>query len=141
MKQKILLLTVMLLCITGINAQENRNKEKNITGYAITAAEKGQRGWSEVRLMDITSGEELQTIYKGNQEIEVLNARTGKPVVKKDAEYNTPVARKIVNLDNELNRGYYSRDVHPMHKMETDRPFATNSAAMAYDKKIGRAHV
>ena len=100
MKHKTLLLLVMTLFITGIYAQKNQKKANNLVGYAITASEKGERSWKEVRLMDIATGEELQTIYNSKQETEVLNARTHKPVIKKDIVYNTTAARKVVNLDN-----------------------------------------
>ena len=79
MKRKILLLLVMTSSLSLTYAQ----KTQKIQGFAITAAEKGQNNWKEVRLMDISSGEELKSIYKSSQEMEILNARTGKPIVKK----------------------------------------------------------
>jgi hypothetical protein len=99
MKSKILLVVATLSFTAILNAQSS----KQITGYAITAPQKGQTGWKEVRLVDITTGEELQAIYKSNDQIEILNARTGKPV--KNIE-STPVVqgRKVVNLDMELDK-------------------------------------
>ena len=140
MKQKTLLLLVLTFFITCIFAQKNSKKEKNVTGYAITAAEKGQRDWNQVRLIDLSTGQELKTIYSSSQEIEALNARTHKPVVKKDIDNNIATARKVVNLDNELNRADFIRVASRSKKVETDQPFATNSAAMAYDKKHDRLY-
>src|SRR5688500_7005545 len=81
MKSKLLLILVMTLFITSVQAQ--KKQQKKVTGFAITSQEKGGRSWKEVRLVDINSGQELQSIYKSNAEITALNARTGKPVVKK----------------------------------------------------------
>lgn len=147
MKQKILLLLVMSFFITVSHAQKKEQKPK---GYAITGQQKGHNGWKEVRLVDVTSGEELQTIYKGSQEIETLNARTGKAVAKKDASSKTTFSslaptKKVVNLDQELDkiRGdkvHMTRVMYVTQKVQTDKPFSTNSAAMAYDKKHDRLY-
>ncbi|HET6994733.1 MAG TPA: T9SS type A sorting domain-containing protein [Chitinophagaceae bacterium] len=175
MKSKTLLLCVMTLFIISVNAQK---KEKQITGYAITAVEKGGRNWKEVRLVDINTGQELRSVYQSSQETEALNARTGKPVVKKEITasgtgigsgngtgagvgsgtvvYRTAgqEKKKVVNLDDELNKVNGNnnsntninntvrvRTVVVMNqKIQTDKPFSTNSAAMAYDKKHERLY-
>src|SRR5258708_6676851 len=105
MKRKLLLVFVMGGLITGLHAQ----KTQKITGYAITAPEKGQRNWKEVRMIDIVTGEALKTVYQSTSDVEALNARTGKPVVKKEMNATTFVtktltlpAKKVVNLDQEL---------------------------------------
>jgi len=160
MKRTILLVMVMTSLITASQAQKNSKKEQKLTGYAITAPQKGQTGWKEVRLVDINSGEELQTVYKTAQEIPVLNARTGDAVVKKDlASNNTSYSRtvttttattirKVVNLDAELDKAS-GRTVQPQKvvvvyhegsKVSSDKPFATNSAAMAFDEKHQRLY-
>lgn len=77
MKQKLLL----TLFITSINFAVSAQKA---SVYAITGSQKGQSNWSEVRLIDIASGEELKTVYKNSEETQILNARTGKPVAKKE---------------------------------------------------------
>src|SRR6185436_5766909 len=191
MKQRILLSLVMGMLITSLNAQKKPKTEQKPTGYAITAAEKGGRSWKEVRLVDMTTGEELKSIYKSTQEIEPLNARTGQPVEKKEitpykkiddakmmqlkekvkrdveskvAEKIKEKEKKVVNLDQEVfenknmhvhvytkvdnNNQVYtvttdniSRHivyVNGSEKIQGDKPFATNSAAMAYDKKHER---
>ena len=185
MKRKILLLLVMASLITAAHAQKKQSK--NVTGYAITAQQKGGKSWKEVRLVDINTGEELKSIYQSTQELQALNARTGKPVVKKtnsSTAEKTAVGekqvisvikvKKSVNLDMELdkahgtaqreitalrtntnvnsnintdinsntgtntNRIYYVRTKGT--EIATDKPFATNSAAMAYDKKHERLY-
>ena len=83
MKHKILLSLFVTSFIVSANAQK-------ISAYAITASEKGQSGWAEVKLVDITTGEELKTIYRSTDAVEPLNARTKKPAAKKDAVYSTP---------------------------------------------------
>jgi hypothetical protein len=64
-----------------VNAQK---KGQKVTAYAITGTEKGHSNWTEVRLVDVSTGEEIQSIYKSASEPTILNARTGKPIVKKD---------------------------------------------------------
>ncbi len=106
MKQRILLLIVMTAVITTIQAQKKNKAAPGSTGYAITAVEKGGRSWKEVRQIDAASGAILKTIYDSKQETEALNARTGKPVLKKDNPVEKiytrtlktpPVEKKVVN--------------------------------------------
>jgi hypothetical protein len=155
MKQKLLLLLVMIAIITNLQAQKNDKTSKTTTGYAITAVEKGGKSWREVRLVDVTNGNILKSIYDSKQETEALNARTGKAVVKKDQPVNKivtttvtnpPAEKKVVNLDQELDKASgnnvrtYTRTVVMMQKISMDKPFSTNSAAMAYDKKHERLY-
>ncbi|MDP9230565.1 MAG: hypothetical protein M3O67_07830, partial [Bacteroidota bacterium] len=176
MKKKILLMLLVSFSVALTYAQK---KAKKITAYAITAPQKGESGWAEVRLVDIVTGEELKTIYQSKQQIEILNARTGKPVVKKEIKFNTIPAKKVVNLDFELekkepvsNTQVYTvnqdKNLQPLKidanvnvesvkrdgsknliitkentnnlNVQTDKPFATNSAACAYDKKHDRLY-
>lgn len=144
--KKILLLLVMISCITVAFSQKRKKSDQPLTGYAITAVEKGGRSWKEVRLVNITTGEEMKSIYQSKNEVEAFNARTGSPVAKKDVSA-TKIApqKKVVNLDNELasvNGGNMRvRTVIINHgAVQYDKPFATNSAAMAYDKKHERLY-
>jgi Secretion system C-terminal sorting domain len=143
--KKILLLLVMISVITGVSAQKRKKAEQPLTGYAITAVEKGGRSWKEVRLVNITTGEEVKSIYQSKQETEALNARTGNPVVKKDMTVAKAPVKKIVNLDQELATANGSNVrvrtvVINNNGNQYDKPFATNSAAMAYDKKHERLY-
>ncbi len=184
MKLKILLSLLVTSFIATANAQK-------ISAYAITSAEKGQSGWAEVKLVDITTGEELKTIYRSTDALEPLNARTKKPVVKKDIPYNNarlvssgwtaypPLSAlgsaspapdrtkdlqslkreiKIVQfnskegtnnviVDKDLDNGTFQRRViryvssgEKFSRVQSDKPFATNSAACAYDKKHERLY-
>ena len=166
MKRKLLLLLAATLFISPLFAQ----KTKQITGYAITAPQKGQTSWKEVRLVDITTGDELRPIYRSADEVEILNARTGKPVIKKDPNSNNASSRKVVNLDDALepnngakrmdgvgNTPVLSIDAVQLKRLKEngltnlamakkewrsfyDKPFGTNSAACAYDKKHERLY-
>ena len=143
--KKTLLLLVMISVITGAFAQKRKKAEQPLTGYAITAVEKGGRSWKEVRLVNITTGEEIRSIYQSKQEIEAFNARTGNPVVKKDMNVAKAPVKKIVNLDQELAVANGSNVrvrtvVINNNGNQYDKPFATNSAAMAYDKKHERLY-
>ena len=143
--KKTLLLLVMISFITGAFAQKRKKAEQPLTGYAITAVEKGGRSWKEVRLVNITSGEEIKSIYQSKQETEAFNARSGNPVVKKDMTVAKAPVKKIVNLDQELAAANGSnvrvKTVTVNNNgNQYDKPFATNSAAMAYDKKHERLY-
>lgn len=179
MKRKTLLCLVMVSAIIPATAQ--KKQKEPTTGYAITAAEKGGKSWKEVRLVNVATGEPVQSIYESKQETEALNARTKKPVVKKISEtqkhgnatfyVNTstspvtvtgvpaaslePVRKKVVNLDEELdnaqgNQPRRIREVKEIKQVRSivmvrqreamDKPFSTNSAAMAYDKKHDRLY-
>src|SRR5574339_448115 len=133
--KKTVRLLVMTSIITVAFAQKRKRAEQPLTGYAITAVEKGGRSWKEVRLVNITTGEEIRTIYQSKQETEAVNARTGNPVVKKDATaVKATPAKKVVNLDQELAvaNGSNVRIRKVMvngSAFQYDKPFATNSAA------------
>jgi hypothetical protein len=174
MKRKLLLTLSTIFFISSLAAQ----KAKQITGFAITGSQKGLSGWKEVRLIDITTGDELRPIYKSNDEIEVLNARTGKPIAKKEASATPASAKKVVNLDRELDSKDATTNIQALtldknrnlqelkldaeklqqlkqngltnvgiarrgirnSEIQSDKPFATNSAACAYDKKHDRLY-
>ena len=143
--KKTLLLLVMISFITGAFAQKRKKTEQPLTGYAITAVEKGGRSWKEVRFVNITTGEEIKSIYQSKQETEALNARTGNPVAKKDMNVAKAPVKKVVNLDQELAVANGSNVrvktvVVNGTGNQYDKPFATNSAAMAYDKKHERLY-
>ncbi len=141
MKQKILLSFILLSLTATVYSQ------KKITAYAITGPQKGQNSWSEVRLVDVLSGNEVESIYKKAQAPELLNARTGKPIVKKPAE--TPQVQRTMLVTTAAPAGGNGngdavkerRVVHVRSSsVSYDEPFATNSAACAYDKKHDRLY-
>lgn len=150
MKRKILLFAVMSSFITLTHAQQDHGT----SGYAITSSEKGGRNWKEVRLVNVQTGEPLKNIFNSHAGIVALNARTGKPVRKETTQVTTGAEnsilkkpeRKVVNLDEELNNGQVGSRVQVkrivVHRTMEDRskPFATNSAAMAYDSKHERLY-
>lgn len=175
MKRKILLTLVMTAIVAGLQAQK---KQQN-TAYAITGVQKGQNNWTEVRLVDMATGEEIKTVYQSAQEIETLNARTGKPVVKKDLVKqsdnlllkqkidlaqsqldptgsvrivkkinNTNVQNNInTNVNTNINSNVNTKVIwvektaaHQAMRVQSDKPFSTNSAACAYDKKHERLY-
>ena len=106
MKQKLFFTMITAFFITAVHAQK---RSAGITAYAITASEKGYANWTEVKLIDLVSGEVVQSVYQNNSETVSLNARTKKAIAKHD-------------------------------ELRTDKPFATNSAACAYDQKHERLY-
>ncbi len=89
------------------------------TAYAITGGQKGQFNWTEVKLIDLNTGAVLQSVYENGKTIQVLNARTGRPI-----NNTTPVATSDKAISPENN----------------NLPFSTFSAACAYDKKHNRLY-
>src|SRR5829696_1465293 len=141
--KRILLLSLSLSIITFAQAQK---KSKPVTAYAITGVQKGNTSWTEVRLVDVATGEELQTIYSSANEAEILNARTGKPVAKRDAT-TTSASLPMQTLEpstqtitKEGGRTVIFTKRTIATKTQYDQPFATNSAACAYDKKNDRLY-
>lgn len=132
MKQKILLSLIITSFIISAKAQKT-------IAYAITGATKGSSNWAEVRQIDFATGQELKTIYQKTQEPEILNARTGKAIVKKDAAV---VQQARLEIIEKMKNGtsvpgqHFIREV----RVQSDKPFSTNSAALAYDKKHDRLY-
>jgi len=148
MKQGILLSILVIFCIA---AQAQKKQKKPVTAYAITAVQKGQNNWTEVRLIDVATGEEVKTIYQSSQEVERLNARTGKPIViKAPANLSTATKNEVSDLSERTvtikkteggNTTVLVRKIRAENmKVQSDKPFATNSAACAYDKKHERLY-
>jgi hypothetical protein len=147
MKQKTLLFLALLPMLSTVNAQK-KQKQKQSTAFAITGVQKGQSNWTEVRLVDVATGEEVKSIYQSAQTIEVLNARTGKPIVKKEAPQTAePQVRKITvsNLTpsataTEPQQQKVRTVVINRTSVDPSKPFATTSAACAYDAKHERLY-
>ncbi len=139
MKQKLLLTFIIPCFLCSANAQKN-------TAYAITGTEKGSPNWTEVRLIDLNTGEELKTIYQSSTEVEILNARTGKAVVKKDAVANSEIIKMdrpitIKTMDAAGNYQVFEKRITNVRINQFgDKPFSTKSAALAYDKKHDRLY-
>ena len=139
MKRKILLLLAGSVSLCTLQAQKNKT-----TAYAITGVEKGQNNWTEVRLIDISTGEEVKSVYRSTNDIEILNARSGKPVVKRDLALQD-ASSKLVRENAESITKTNNNAVVIVRKIreapvQSDKPFATNSAACAYDKKHDRLY-
>jgi hypothetical protein len=103
-RRSLLTITVSLLVIAG-SAQNNSRQ-----AYAITSGTKGQFNWSEVRLIDLTTGSEIQTIYTGNQQPQVLNARSGKSIATASEQNNLPFSTfsAACAYDRKHDRLYYT---------------------------------
>ncbi|HYF31294.1 MAG TPA: T9SS type A sorting domain-containing protein [Chitinophagaceae bacterium] len=108
MVRRSLLSITMLALVVAATAQNTSRK-----AFAITGGQKGQSNWTEVRLIDLSTGAELQTIYSSSQVPQVFHARTGKPIA-------------ITNDNNVRNN--------------SNMPFSTFSAACAYDSKHDRLY-
>lgn len=105
MVRRSLLTLTMLLLVLAVVAQNSSRQ-----AYAITSGTKGHFNWTEVRLIDLGTGAEVQSVYTGNEQPQILHARTGKPIA-------TSAEKSAANM-----------------------PFSTFSAACAYDKKHNRLY-
>lgn len=168
MNKKILLMSLACSFLLGATAQK---KSKPVNAFAITSVEKGNGRWTEVREVNLQTGEELKSIYRSAEEVPVFNARTGKAIVKKENEVaktartmaarrgpkrllvtvgDSEAERKLINSGISTDASVKSRtNVNPRTKVVMVRsnvrlnsmaPFATQSAACAYDKKHNRLY-
>jgi hypothetical protein len=106
--KRILLLAISFTAISFSQAQKQKS-----AAYAITSVQKGASSWTEVRLVDLATGEELRTIYQSAADAAILDARTGKALTRPEGD---------------------------VRQMAAYKPFATTSAACAYDKKHNRLY-
>lgn len=163
MNRKFLLTFILIAFFVGGYSQK---KQQGTTAYAITGVQKGSHTWQEVRLVDVYTGEEIKPVYQSSVEVPVMNARTGKPVVKKEvssadrpvttefrmkADENSPdkivIIKRINNetitiiRNNDNGSSEVRKHVFVMkNQVQADKPFSTNSAACAYDKKHERLY-
>jgi len=151
MKQKFLLSLLAILSIAPLFAQK---KSQPLVAYAITGVEKGNTRWAEVTLVDVGTGNAIRKIYESAAEVQRLNARTGKPIlVKDDADKQMKEiliepsqgnnSYKIISgntIEPSPNSGAAKKVIVRLRKLNRDQPFATNSAACAYDKKHERLY-
>jgi len=139
--KRMLLFAVASCCITAVPAQDS----KKITAYAITGVYKGSSNWTEVRLVDISTGTELQSIYNSSQTVEALNARSGRPITKKESaaaqESKSERVIEVMHKDADGKVTKVDRRVIIVNEpIQYDKPFATNSAALAFDRKHDRLY-
>ncbi len=110
MRYRILLTLCAFFSLLVATAQK-----KNNNAYAITSEKQGQFVWTEVKLIDLNTGQVLQSVFENNRSAyQVYNARTGNNIQVKDEK------GMITNREKQ--------------------PFATFSAAAAYDKKHNRLY-
>ncbi|MBC7851684.1 MAG: hypothetical protein H7Y31_18215, partial [Chitinophagaceae bacterium] len=108
MKYKILLSLIFLSSFTIA-------QQKKSTAYAITSEKQGQFIWTEVKLIDLSTGEVIQHVYENSKiPAQAFRARDGKPIHIKDEKGAVKDQQKL--------------------------PFSTFSAACAFDRKHNRLY-
>ena len=142
MKQKVLL-TITAACI--MIAAHAQKQSARTTAYAITSPEKANGIWTEVKLIDLSTGQEVESVYNSDSQTEPLNARTKKPAQKHDEAAKIPQKRIIVlpaTTDANTGAPVPERriEVYGTDMLRVDKPFATSSAACAYDQKHERLY-
>lgn len=112
MRHKILLTSCAVLFVLAATAQQ----KKQSLAFAITSAEKGTYQWTDVKLVDMNTGELVRTIFdsKQPQGYKIYHARSGR-------EIGIAEAQNAARNQNAL-------------------PFNTMSAALAFDKKHNRLY-
>src|SRR5687767_10260702 len=113
MRHKNLLSLCVITLTLSATAQQ---KQQQTLAYAITSAEKGTYQWTDVKLVDINTGQLVRTIFDSKQinSYKVYHARSGQQITVADAQ-------GVVKNQNAL-------------------PFHTMSAALAFDKKHNRLY-
>src|SRR5262245_59625328 len=119
MRYKILLAITGLLSCLLLAAQSKSvilaPQKKYAVAYAITADKQGQAAWTEVKLINLATGEVIKSIYENsNLPRTVLDARSGRSIIVKNEQG--------VVADN------------------SRMPFSTFSAACAYDRRHNRLY-
>jgi hypothetical protein len=111
MRHKILLTSCVVFFALAVAAQK-----KQTLAFAITSAEKGTYQWTDVKLVDVNTGELVRTIFDSKliKGYKVFHARSGREISVADAQ-------GVVKNQNAL-------------------PFNTMSAALAFDKKHNRLY-
>lgn len=139
MKSKIVLPILFLLPVASMAQQKNN-------AYAITSVNKGGSSWTEVRLIDLSTGEG-KSVYESKSAASKLNARSGKAIASTTAapsavQEQTFVVRQAPEKnDASGNAVPVKRTVYVRRQsIDETQPFATNSAALAYDKKHDRLY-
>ena len=109
MLYRILLSCAGILSVPAIQAQI-----PNHAAFAITSEKTGTFSWTEVKLVDLRSGQLVKTIYDSKGEYRMYSARSGKEIMLK-GNGGTPEQVRA-------------------------QPFSTFSAACAYDRKNQRLY-
>ncbi len=110
MKFKSLLPVIALFLLSTATAQK-----KNTRAFAITSEKQGGAVWTEVKLIDLESGEVVQHVVESKlNNYKVLNARSGLPIEIRDKNGTVTDFRKM--------------------------PFSGAVAALAFDKRNNRLY-
>jgi hypothetical protein len=158
MKRTLLLSFALSSLVASVAAQK---RETGTTAYAITGSQKGSSAWTQVKLIDLSTGEEISPVYSNKDQVTVKNARTGKAIEQKEVStevqnvrfrttapspkadvfvYKTdnsaPQSVRIINSQVFVNGRLLQSSV----QVDKTKPFATYSAACAYDKKHERLY-
>ncbi len=106
MKLRLLAVIATALSLTT-TAQTNLNN-----AYAITSEHKGGFEWTEVKLIDLSSGDVVSNVFENKDQYNVFDGRS---------------SRKVNLKENDT-------------ASNNKRPFSGLSAACAYDKKLNRLY-
>ena len=72
----------ILLCCAGIlSVPALQAQIPTHTAFAITGEKSGTFSWTEVKLIDLRSGQLVKTIYDSKLSYPLLSARSGKEIV------------------------------------------------------------
>jgi len=126
MRQRILPATVIALCtMLSVNAQQ----KKQTTAYAITSSEKGNYNWTDVKLIDFSTGSVTRSVFDSKQtNFTVYNARTGKEI-----KFTTAQNATTANTGT-------ATAVNTATTVNTNLPVVSLSAACAYDQRHNRLY-
>ena len=124
MRQRILPATAIALCtMLSVNAQQ-----KLTTAYAITSSEKGNYNWTDVKLIDFSTGTVTRSVFDSKQtNFTVYSARTGKEI-------------KFGTVQNVATANTGTAAANTIGVANTNFPVVSLSAACAYDQRHNRLY-
>jgi hypothetical protein len=104
----------ILLSCCGLLFSTFLAAQKSNTAFAITSEKIGESVWAEVKLIDLNTGKVIRNVFQNKSSYRVFNAKSGRQIHVKDAHGQVTDGTKL--------------------------PFASFSAACAYDRKNQRLY-
>ena len=106
---------ILLLCSLVVIIFSSYGQKKSSKAFAITSEKQGGAVWTEVKLIDLQTGQVLKNVFENNKAaFNIYNARTGDQIKVKDEKGKVTDHQKL--------------------------PFSGFSAACAYDRKHNRLY-
>jgi urease gamma subunit len=128
MRYRILLTASAFVSLFTATAQQ-----KTTRAFAITSTDKGSFQWTDVRLIDVGTGQIVRSVFDSKQAAVLVNARSGKTITAKQPATASP-AGQATGTGRVITRN------PAMASGNNDPAFNHVSAACAYDVRHNRLY-